>query len=199
MLREGVPAHEVLGPDYPDFAAMLNPGSLLSQCHPVSAFFIDVLEKFPDVRQLPEKIAVFYVMFLVLRWLVCPCHSCYERLPEWCRPVQEQLEIPHVAYADYLPWPYMKRQLVLNENEVNFGDFFVPFCATLSLNWPYPDDHVLLKAAPHQHPDSSRENLVMSPEFEGHLRNLQNWSLGSVFRNKFPHLIDLETMRIRDS
>lgn len=190
-----MPAYEVLGPDYPDFTAMLNPGSL-SQCHPVSAFFIDVLEKFPDVRRLPEKIAVFYAMFLVLRWLVCPCQAYYERLPEWCRPVSEQFEIPHVAYADYLPWPHMRRQLVLNEREVNFGDFFVPYCATLSLNWSLPDDRVLLTAQSSHSED--RPNLVMSSEFEGHMRNLDNWSLGTVFRNTFPHLIDLQTMRIRD-
>lgn len=188
-------AYEVLGPEYPDFSAMVN-SALLPQCHPVSAFFIDILAKFPDICKLPEKIAVFYVMFLVLRWLVCPCRPCYERLPECFRPVQEQLEIPHDAYADYLPWPHMRRQLVLKEKEVIFQDFFVPYCATLSLNWPFSDDRVLLSAPPSHH--GNRQELVINPEFEGHLRNLDSWSIGNDFRNTFPHLVDTKTMRIRD-
>lgn len=197
LLRDGASPSEVLGPDYPDFFAMCNPNpGSLSNCHPVSAFFIDVLAKFPDIDQLPEKVAVFYIMFLVLRWSICPCQACYERLPEWCRPIPEQLDTPHVQYADYLPWPHMKRQLVLNEKEVIFGDFFVPYCATLSLNWPFSEDRVLLSAQSSHRDD--RRNIVISREFESHLRTLNNWSLGNVFRNRFPHLIDLTTMRIRD-
>lgn len=183
----------MLGPEYPDFSAMCDP-SLLPQCHPVSAFFIDVLAKFPNISKLPQKIAVFYVMFMVLRWLVCPCQACYERLPEFSRPTPEQIEIPHVAYADYLPWPYMRRQLVLNEKEVLFEDFFVPYCATLCLNWQLSDDRVLLSTPGRQ---GTRQEMVINPEFERHLRNLDNWSLGNVFRNTFPHLVNLQTMRIQ--
>lgn len=188
-----MPVHDVLGPDYPDFYSMYSPGSV---CHPVSAFFIDVLEKFPDVCTLPERVAVFYVMFLMLRWSVCPSQACYERLPEYMKPVPEQLDIPHVQYADYLPWQHLRKHLCLNEKEVNFGDFFVPYCATLSLNWPFPDDHVLVPGPSER--DEGRRDLIMNPEFEDHLRKLENWSLGNDFKNVFPHLVDMETVRIKD-
>lgn len=96
---------EAIGPDYPAFSFMVDPqGQQRTKCHPVSTLLIDILSKFPDIAKLPEKVAVLYVMFLVLRWLICPCQKCYERLPEWVRPIPEQLEKPHVAWADYLPW-----------------------------------------------------------------------------------------------
>lgn len=105
MMQDGASKRDAIGPDYPAFASM-NPESSQTRppCHQVSALLIDILSKFPDVEQLPEKVAVLYIMFLVLRWLICPCEKCYERLPEWCRPTAVQLEKPHVAWADYLPW-----------------------------------------------------------------------------------------------
>ena len=106
MMQNGASMSEAIGPDYPAFASMVHPGEGQQRppCHQVSALLIDILSKFPDVEQLPEKVAVLYIMFLVLRWLICPCEKCYERLPEWCRPTAVQLEKSHVAWADYLPW-----------------------------------------------------------------------------------------------
>ena len=104
LLHEGAPSSEVIGPEYPSMAALADPNVPLSTCHPVSAILIDILSKFPDISKLPEKIAVFYIMFLIMRWLICPCISCYDRLPEWCRPVPDQLEKVHPVWADYLPW-----------------------------------------------------------------------------------------------
>ncbi|USW51945.1 hypothetical protein Slin15195_G052640 [Septoria linicola] len=194
MMQDGASMQEAIGPDYPAFAAMVDPGDdrQRPQCHQVSALLIDILSKFPDVEQLPEKVAVLYVMFLVLRWLICPCQKCYERLPEWSRPTTVQLERSHVAWADYLPWPYMRSQLALREGEVKFEDFFVPFTTTLSLNWPLPPDCVLIRSG------SDGEFLDLNPAFEHHLRNLNNWSLGSRFAQAFPHLVD-GTVRIEDA
>lgn len=106
MMQDGASMREAIGPDYPAFVSMVEPGEGQQRppCHQVSALLIDILSKFPDVEQLPEKVAVLYIMFLVLRWLICPCEKCYERLPEWCRPTAVQLEKSHIAWADYLPW-----------------------------------------------------------------------------------------------
>ena len=105
QLASGVPIREVAGPEYPFLMALKDPSSLhSSKCHPVSALLIDILSKFPDIYALPEKVAVLYIMFLILRWEICPCESCYHRLPEWMRPQKEQLEIPHPAWHEHVPW-----------------------------------------------------------------------------------------------
>ncbi|KAM3416710.1 bZIP transcription factor [Cercospora zeina] len=193
MMQDGASVQEAIGPDYPAFAAMVDPGdgNRRSECHQLSALLIDIISKFPDIAQLPEKVAVLYVMFLVLRWLICPCEKCYERLPEWYRPTAVQLENPHFAWTDYVPWPYMRSQLALREGQVKFEDFFVPYTTELSLNWPLPYDCVLLRSS------SDGAALELNPAFEHHLRDLKNWSLGPRFAQTFPMLVD-GTVRIKD-
>lgn len=105
QLAKGVPMHEVIGPEDPSFIALVDPDpKRRSTCHPISALLIDILSKFPDISATPEKVAVLYVMYMNLRWQICPCESCYARLPEWIRPIPEQLERPHPAWNDHLPW-----------------------------------------------------------------------------------------------
>ncbi|KAK0312395.1 hypothetical protein LTR82_013865 [Friedmanniomyces endolithicus] len=105
QVNAGARMQEVLGPEYPSFIALHDPSSPAAKnCHPVSALLIDILSKFPDISALPEKVAVLYIMFLIMRWSICPCEACYERLPEWVRPVAEQLDIPHTTWVDDLPW-----------------------------------------------------------------------------------------------
>ena len=105
QLSAGVPMHEVAGPEDPSLFALQDPNSVHTpSCHPVSALLIDILSKFPDIAKLPERVAVFYIMFLVLRWMICPCEPCYLKLPEWARPVKEQILTPHPAWYDHVPW-----------------------------------------------------------------------------------------------
>lgn len=97
----------------------------------------------------------------------------------------------------------MRRQIAIGEREVKFEDFFVPYTTTLSLNWPLPQDCILLEAPPVADSNNSSEQqrlagtLILNPAFEHHLRNLENWSVGSQFRASFPNLVD-ETVRIKD-
>lgn len=40
------------------------------------------------------------------------------------------------------------------------------------------------------------DEFVINPIFESHLRNLENWSLGTTFKNSFPDLVD--DVRVKD-
>ncbi|KAK5131643.1 hypothetical protein LTR08_000770 [Meristemomyces frigidus] len=184
QLATGVSMHEVLGPEYPSFAALHAADTpQRHHCHPVSALLIDILSKFPSISALPERVAVLYTMFLTMRWLICPCEGCYERLPEWVRPVTEQLEKPHAPWVDMLPWPRMRKQL--SAASLDFDEFFVPFTTTLSINWPYPTDQILIPAE-----SDELDGLTLSPVFEMYIRKLENWSVGSRFQTIFPGLVD---------
>ncbi|EME44848.1 hypothetical protein DOTSEDRAFT_87360 [Dothistroma septosporum NZE10] len=192
MLREGSSKFDAIGPDYPAFAVLLDSNSPEQEHqHPVSALLVDMLSKFPDVAELPEKVAVLYMMFLLLRWLICPCAECYERLPQMMRPVQEQYERTHACWSDYLPWPHMRKTICTSERPVNFDDWFVPYTKTLSLNWHLPNDCILIPAG-----EEERPSLKINPAFEHHLRNLENWSLGSEFQRQYPDFVDA-TVRIK--
>ncbi|PTB63836.1 hypothetical protein BBK36DRAFT_1180563 [Trichoderma citrinoviride] len=181
---EGFQPHEVAGPRYPSVSSLLNPENS-KYSHPVSKFFTDILTKFPEVSSLPEKVAILYLMFLVMRWQISPTKENLERLPEWIQPLPCQFEVPHAAWMDFLPYPEMRERVIKAKNPdvFYFDNFFLPFTSTLTLSWPYEEAHTLLR-----NPDS--DEIMINPVFESHMRNLNNWKLGRIFADSFPMLAD---------
>lgn len=178
---QGFPSIDIVGPRYPSVSSLLNP---LRETHPLSKVFIDILQTFPNINKLPEKTAVLYAMFLVMRWQIDPTQDNFERLPEWLRPLPSQLYNSHPAWIDHLAWPAMREKLIRDyppPDVFPFENFFVPLTSTLSVNWPYEDTDTLLQA-----PES--DELLLNPVFERHVRRLENWTLGDAFARAFPML-----------
>lgn len=176
---EGFPPHEIIGPRYPSVSSLLNP---MRDAHPLSKVFIDILHTFPNISRLPERVAVLYVMFLIMRWQIDPSPDNYDRLPDFVRPLPSQIYHHHPAWIDHLPFPAMRERLIRDYAPPKifpFENFFIPFTTTLSLNWPYEDTDTLL-----QGPES--DELMINPVFERHLRRLENWTLGDAFSRAFP-------------
>ncbi|KAI1418219.1 hypothetical protein F5Y13DRAFT_37436 [Hypoxylon sp. FL1857] len=179
---EGVPPREVVGPRYPSVSSLLNPANSVFS-HPLSKVFTDILAAFPGISGLPERVAVLYYMFLVMRWQVSPTRENYDLLPLWALPTPAQLSTLHPAWIDHLPFPRMREKLATEYNPVEFlfDNFFIPFTTTISLNWPYEATDTLL-----QSPDGSE--VLINPVFERHLRRFENWTLGEAFDKAFPRL-----------
>ena len=184
---EGIPESKLVGPPYPNVTVLLKP-ERSAFSHPLSKVFTDILLTFPDLSALPEQVAVLYVMFLIMRWQICPTEENYNRLPEWATPRPSQLFTPHPAWIDHLPWPRMRDVMVQTYQNYPFVDFFIPYTTTLSLNWPYRPMDTLLPT-----PDS--DEMVINPAFERHLRNLSNWSLGTAFARAMPVLGETATIK----
>lgn len=86
----------------------------------------------------------------------------------------------------------MRKQLVNmagTNMAVNFDDFFIPYTTTLSLNWPYPKEKVLISAKANSGDEQQMADVGINPVFEVHLRDLKNWSLGTKFKTAFPDLV----------
>ncbi|KAF4123720.1 protein of unknown function (DUF3425) [Geosmithia morbida] len=203
---DGMPARDVVGPEYPCVSSLVR-ASEGARSHPVSRVLTDILSTFPDISTLPERVAVLYVMFLVVRWQIAPTRDSYLRLPWWMRPGPAQLAHPHPAWIDHLPFPAMRDMLVRTYggdaggdagSMHRFDDFFVPFTTTIRLNWPYEETDTLLQrsASSRDRDDGSEggaeggaDDLVINPVFETHLRDHENWSLGEPFIRAFPSLL----------
>lgn len=150
------------------------------------------------------QVAVMYIMFIVMRWLVEPTRVNYELLPDWITPRPTQLFTPHPHWLDYLPFPRLRDASVQQNPHVIFDNFFVPFTTTLSLGWPYDPADVLVPRPPTNLASivpvdgSGVEEQVYSinPAFETHLRKPDNWSLGPAFAEAFPEWKEL--VKIRD-
>ncbi|KAK3293402.1 uncharacterized protein B0H64DRAFT_327048, partial [Chaetomium fimeti] len=187
---EGLSQSEILGPRYPSVSSLLNP-AVSAYSHPLSKVFTDILARFPDLATLPERVAVLYVMFLLMRWQVSPTEENYLRLPPWFRPGPGQTAKDHPAWYDHLPFPEMRERLVCiyQDGPFPFDHFFIPFTSTLSLNWPYEDTLVLL-ASP------TSEELMINPVFEQHICMLENWTLGPAFERAFPALVGSFNLKV---
>ncbi|KAI2784075.1 hypothetical protein F4815DRAFT_267736 [Daldinia loculata] len=179
---EGVPTGDIIGPRYPSVSSLLNPANSVFS-HPLSKVFTDILAAFPGISGLPERVAVLYYMFLVMRWQVSPTQENYDLLPSFALPTPTQLQVTHPAWIDHLPFPHMREKLAKEYNPVEFlfDNFFIPFTTTISLNWPYEATDTLL-----QSPDGNE--LLINPVFERHLRRFENWTLGEPFDKAFPRL-----------
>ncbi|KXH39352.1 BZIP transcription factor [Colletotrichum nymphaeae SA-01] len=179
---DGLSTHEIIGPRYPSVLSLLNPANS-KYSHPLSKVFTDILATFPDLSALPQRVAVLYIMFLIMRWQISPTRENYDRMPEWARPRPAQLFTEHPAWIDHVPFPAMRDKLCrdYNPREYLFDNFFVPFTTTLSLNWPYEETDTLLQV-----PES--DEVLINPVFERHLRRLENWTLGQAFNQTFPKL-----------
>lgn len=106
---EGFPPHDIIGPRYPSVSSLLNP---MRETHPLSKVFIDILHTFPNISQLPERVAVLYVMFLIMRWQIDPSQDNYDRLPDFVRPLECQFHNPHPAWLEHLPFPAMREKIM---------------------------------------------------------------------------------------
>lgn len=184
---QGIPRQKLVGPPYPSVSSLLNPEKG-AYSHPVSKVFTDILRTFPDISSLPEQVAVLYTMFLLMRWQIFPTQENYDRLPEWLTPRPTQLLEAHPAWMDYIPWPRMRDRVSTTHQDYPFENWFIPFTRGLSVNWPYEATDCLLSTG-----DS--DELLINPVFERHMRNLDNWSLGPLFAETYPNLVD--TTRIR--
>lgn len=70
----------------------------------------EVMERYAAVLStrgfalIPEKLASFICMFRFIQWQISPTLSNYKMLKDWQAPRPSQLEVPHPAWMDLIPW-----------------------------------------------------------------------------------------------
>ncbi|KAI0402168.1 hypothetical protein F4802DRAFT_577527 [Xylaria palmicola] len=181
-IAEGMLIHEVMGPNYPSVSSMLRPEKGV-HLHPVSKFFADILSKFSALCGIPERVAILFVMFRVMRWHISPTPENYEMLPGFSKPLDVQFSKPHPAWVDYLPFVEMRRKFVVEYSlpGFNFEEMFIPYSQTLSLSWPYEEGDAILEPA-------DGGEIMINPAFLTHLLRIENWTLGDAFDQACPAL-----------
>jgi len=190
----------------------------IHEAHPVSVVILDILSKFPDLHEMPEMIGSYWTMFLLARWQLAPTQELYDTMPEWLRPTQLQIERPHPAWVDRVPWyvlvlcffipnihtkatarPDVRDRLISDQEKYPFDNFMVPYTTTMSVNWPYGDEACIIEAGTRGvQTEGQLPALVLSPQFEAHMRDIGNWTIGPAFAKTFPELVSFENPKIRD-
>lgn len=149
----------------------------------LSMYMARIVTWFEGLSGLPEKVAVCYVMYGMLRWQTYPTPENYELMPEWMRPCPAQLNIYHPAWFDHIPFPEMRdRMLRGSHDRYRFGKtWFESWTEGLSVNWPFSESTCLANTGK----DGQEE---ISPVFLEHITKLESWSLSSRFFDNFPEL-----------
>lgn len=112
-----------------------------------------------------------------MRWTLLPTAEQYVLVPDFLRPSITQCLVPHHAAIDFIPFPDLRNGLIRH-----FRDWMTAFpAAGISVGWSAGMENALLR-------DEETGQMRISPFFEQHVTNLQNWSIGRSILNDFPEL-----------
>ncbi|KAF2096935.1 hypothetical protein NA57DRAFT_78524 [Rhizodiscina lignyota] len=162
---------------FPSVASLLNPKSNNST-NPISTAIGQHGRVTLNVPSLPLKIGMMYNMCLMVRWLISPTKRNYDAMPEFLRPTETQLSIPHPIWVDVITWP-QGRDAVLQEMDWSqFETFRVLGCKYISVHWPQDPSKIFRSV--------SKTELRLNPAFEVHIRSLDNWTMASIVMEDFP-------------
>jgi hypothetical protein len=174
--------HELTGGNIQEFQKRAFPSvqSLLNPTHepkksPVTTAIVRNIIHIMTVPNLPEQIAILYVMSSVVRWQISPTEANYDSMPEWLRPTPSQLTNPHPAWADTFPWPKARERICRYQQYYDQNSTMTMLCnESISINWPYEASDMLIQG-------NGANESILNPVFERHIRNLNNWTLGKKF------------------
>lgn len=159
----------------------------------------DLTIKFPSIAGLPTQVGTSYLMFTLMRWQIYPTRENYEQIPDWYRPTETQLAIPHAPWVDLIQWPALREHVIRNQNSYYFPEFTLPYTCQMSINWKYDDRDCIITQESLVRGggrDARLSEPIINPVFERHLRELKNWSVGPALIEKFPEFAPL--VRVED-
>ncbi|KAF2708631.1 hypothetical protein K504DRAFT_491325 [Pleomassaria siparia CBS 279.74] len=171
---------EFSGPVFPSIGSLLNPDTG-TEYSPISNAIGQHGRVTMEVSSLELKIAIMYNMCVYLRWLITPTKQNYEAMPEYLRPLEIQLTIPHPAWIDVVVWPRAREQIIRHMDWSEFEIFRAISNHDSSINWPGGLSTVFTA-------DAEGKDLRINPSFENHIRTLENWTIGTKVQQRFPFL-----------
>ncbi|KAF2735569.1 hypothetical protein EJ04DRAFT_576053 [Polyplosphaeria fusca] len=168
-------------PDKPDLSALFD-GRPNRRVDDTSAVVGDIVRSYTEIDTLPKQVAVHFCMSTLMKWQVLRTKQSFEQMPCWLRPEAAQLQKPHASWIDRIPWPKLRLYLI-EHTEVEFDDYASAYSTSFSIRWDYDPNHVIITTA-----EGDREGILINPIYEEHIRQLKNWTVGGVFRRKFPEM-----------
>ncbi|KAK2775859.1 trichothecene efflux pump [Colletotrichum kahawae] len=153
----------------------------------ISNVVADVVRTYPEIETLPKQVAVFQNMALLLKWMVLLDKQSWDLMPSWLRPVPAQLTTAHAAWIDRIPWPRVREYLIANP-DITLDDWAATYSSSFDVSWTYEPSLVLITVATD---GPGMSEITINPVYEEHLRQLKNWTVGTLFRQRFPVIADL--------
>lgn len=131
------------------------------------------------IQPLPCRLAIMWLQWLLMRWIVHPIPATYLAIPDWYRPTPYQMFVPHPIYVDFHIWPRL-RDAVIQRIDLQRQPlyWYSEAAKTLDCNWPGSDQDAVVY--------DMNARLTLSTIFVQHLTDLSNWSIGPLIRKHIP-------------
>lgn len=129
----------------------------------------------------PERIAVGWLVYHIMKWMLQPSEARFARLRDFQRPVPEQLCQPHPYYVDFYVWPALRANLIRHRGAYDDRAVVGLMSCCLKVRWPWN--------APFLEPNDD-DQLVLKPEFYDTITNLGGWGLTKEFFDRYPFLVE---------
>lgn len=129
----------------------------------------------------PERLAICWLMYPLLKWLLEPSETRYSRLRSFQTPVSEQLHHPHPYFVDFILWPQLRANLIRHEGTYDPQDVAGMLCCCLKVRWPW--NKCILE------PTDDGKFLVHADFFDA-FNKLEGWGLTKEFMDRYPVLVE---------
>ncbi|KAI5201853.1 hypothetical protein E4T39_04974 [Aureobasidium subglaciale] len=131
------------------------------------------------VPLLSCRMALMWLQWLLMRWIIHPIPETYLAIPDWYRPTPYQMFVPHPVYVDFHLWPRL-RDTVIQRVDLQCQPryWYSEAATTIDCNWPGSDQDAMCY--------DGNGRLTLAPVFVQHLMDLGNWSVGPVIRKHIP-------------
>ncbi|KAI5465002.1 hypothetical protein BGZ63DRAFT_401906 [Mariannaea sp. PMI_226] len=168
---------------FPSISSLLNPASKQDESEPcsISIAAAEQVARSP-VAALLARVGFMYVLSHLMRWYVCRTKESYEQLPEFIRPTLLQRTIPHPPWVDVIVWPDVRDAIIQHMDWSRFLELRAATATSLCVGWLKRNDlRTVFESV-------DGESYRLTSEFESHLRNSKNWTVGPDAANVFPFL-----------
>lgn len=125
------------------------------------------------------RMAIMWLHWLLMRWMIHPTPATYLAIPDWYRPTPYQMFIPHPVYIDFQLWPRLRGAVIQRVDlQLHPLYWYSEAATTIDCNWPGSDQDAVSYDA--------NARMTLSTPFVQHLVDLSNWTVGPVIRKHIP-------------
>ncbi|KAH7193829.1 uncharacterized protein B0J16DRAFT_336078 [Fusarium flagelliforme] len=126
------------------------------------------------------SMAAVWVVWVVMRWQINPTPETYADMPDWIRPTELQVFVPHIDMLDCISWPYF-RDYIIQHPEMQHGELqWLAACTSgVQVHWDGTIEEAICV-------DGRTGRKRFTPEAEAAVRDIRNWSLAASYRAFMP-------------
>jgi Domain of unknown function (DUF3425) len=129
----------------------------------------------------PERLAYGWLTYLYVKWISDPTEARYERLPDFMKPVPEQLKYPHISTLGGLVWPKMRANLMPRQHLYDMTRLVSLMACCVKVRWPWGQNILC--------PTDTAEYTIRQ-EFYETFMSLDGWGLTNEFLREYPELLE---------